>query len=88
MEAQKQCEILHGQWNNPECKGFYAPDIFFFCILLALLCFVLSYGLRCLRNSRFFPTRVSWPAASAIIDVGLDVILELLFFLTDPLIDF
>lgn len=59
MEAQKQCEILRGKWNDEACKGFYAPDIFFFCILLTAFCFFLSYGLRSLRNSRFFPSRVS-----------------------------
>ncbi|VUZ39942.1 unnamed protein product [Hymenolepis diminuta] len=58
MEAQKQCKILHGVWNHKACEGFYAPDIFFFCILLTALCFILSYGLRSLRNSGFFPSRV------------------------------
>ncbi|EUB55109.1 Sodium-driven chloride bicarbonate exchanger [Echinococcus granulosus] len=58
MEAQRQCEILRGTWSDKACKGFYSPDIFFFCILLALFCFFLSYGLRSLRNSRFFPSRV------------------------------
>uniref|UniRef100_A0A158RAE0 Anion exchange protein n=1 Tax=Taenia asiatica TaxID=60517 RepID=A0A158RAE0_TAEAS len=58
MEAQRQCEILRGKWNNEACKGFYAPDIFFFCILLTAFCFFLAYGLRSLRNSRFFPSRI------------------------------
>ncbi|VDO01931.1 unnamed protein product [Rodentolepis nana] len=58
IEAQKQCKILRGVWNNQACEGFYAPDIFLFCILLAILCFALSYGLRSLRNSGFFPSRV------------------------------
>ncbi|KAM7534494.1 hypothetical protein Aperf_G00000106244 [Anoplocephala perfoliata] len=58
MDAQKQCKILHGQWSEKACEGFYAPDIFFFCIVLAIFCFVLSYGMRSLRNSRFFPSRI------------------------------
>ncbi|KAL5965516.1 Sodium-driven chloride bicarbonate exchanger [Taenia solium] len=58
MEAQRQCDILRGKWNNEACKGFYAPDIFFFCILLTAFCFFLAYGLRSLRNSRFFPSRI------------------------------
>uniref|UniRef100_A0A5K3FKF3 Anion exchange protein n=1 Tax=Mesocestoides corti TaxID=53468 RepID=A0A5K3FKF3_MESCO len=58
MEAQKQCEILHGVWNNEACKGFFAPDIFFFCVVLTIICFILSYLMRSLRNSCFFPARV------------------------------
>ncbi|VDN11825.1 unnamed protein product [Dibothriocephalus latus] len=58
MKTQERCKILNGTWNNDACKTFYAPDVFFFCCLLFVSCFFLSYALRSIRTSRFFPTRV------------------------------
>ncbi|BHF83645.1 Sodium bicarbonate cotransporter 3 [Sparganum proliferum] len=58
LETQKRCHILKGVWNNKACEAFYAPDVFFFCCLLFLSCFLLSYALRSIRTSRFFPSRI------------------------------
>ncbi|VDL95810.1 unnamed protein product [Schistocephalus solidus] len=62
LETQKRCRILKGVWNNKACEAFYAPDIFFFCCLLFISCFFLSYLLRSIRTSRFFPSRVRLPS--------------------------
>nr|VZI15325.1 unnamed protein product [Spirometra erinaceieuropaei] len=67
LETQKRCRILKGVWNSKACEAFYAPDVFFFCCLLFLSCFLLSYALRSIRTSRFFPSRIR----SLIADFGV-----------------
>uniref|UniRef100_A0A1I8H434 HTH OST-type domain-containing protein n=1 Tax=Macrostomum lignano TaxID=282301 RepID=A0A1I8H434_9PLAT len=57
-ENKKLCSSHDGQWVGSGCNQFAVPDVFFFSCLLSIGIFVLSYGLKLMRNSPFFPNRV------------------------------
>uniref|UniRef100_A0A1I8IHB1 Anion exchange protein n=1 Tax=Macrostomum lignano TaxID=282301 RepID=A0A1I8IHB1_9PLAT len=54
----KYCINNQGVWSGSGCGKFAVPDVFFFSCLLFLGTFGISYGLKMMRNSRFFPNRV------------------------------
>ncbi|PAA63561.1 hypothetical protein BOX15_Mlig020841g1 [Macrostomum lignano] len=54
----KLCTAQLGQWVGSGCGKFAVPDVFFFSCLLAIGTFVISYGLKLMRTSPFFPNRV------------------------------
>ncbi|CAH8297598.1 unnamed protein product, partial [Schistosoma turkestanicum] len=59
QEYQDLCVQLNGTWIGKSCRSFYVPDVFFFSCILFLATFILAYTMKSMRNSLFFPTRVS-----------------------------
>lgn len=56
---QNQCKELGGIVNGTGCNTpIYAPNVFFFSVLLFVFTFLISLGLKEFRNSAFFPSKV------------------------------
>ncbi|PAA94536.1 hypothetical protein BOX15_Mlig004030g1 [Macrostomum lignano] len=57
-ETNRACENNQGEWRGEGCGSYFVPDVFFFSCLLFIGTFAISYGLKMMRNSCFFPNRV------------------------------
>ncbi|GAB6031309.1 hypothetical protein CHUAL_009105 [Chamberlinius hualienensis] len=56
--GQENCTSLNGTMVGPDCEHFNYPDVFFFSMLLFILTFLSSTGLKEIKNSSFFPAKV------------------------------
>lgn len=57
---EDDCKDLGGEMVGPGCHlPHYVPDVFFFCCLLFIFTFCISYMLKNIKTCRFFTTTVS-----------------------------
>lgn len=86
----------HSTLNEQECNKMgvdfefvkecnYAPDIFFFSVVLYLLTFSLAMTFRFFRTSRFFPSIVCQITNYLSLSLSLAYLCSLFFFYIDPL---
>lgn len=55
VERLKACQHAGGVLMGSACEN--VPDVFFFCVILFILTFLISMGLRALRDSPFLPNK-------------------------------
>uniref|UniRef100_A0A1I8HGP4 HCO3_cotransp domain-containing protein n=1 Tax=Macrostomum lignano TaxID=282301 RepID=A0A1I8HGP4_9PLAT len=58
FSINKACTQNQGLWLGSGCGTYAVPDVFFFSCLLFIGTFAISYGLKMMRNSGFFPNFV------------------------------